>query len=192
MPAKSREKSSDGFFVGARDQARRLPIDGQAARERVISFTQRGANWTHKYPRIVAGALRLRADSFTMDGEAVWCGEDGVSNFDKLHSQAYNEEIILYAFDLLDFGEDDIRSLSYEERKLRLKNLVGRRRSGILFNEHLEGDGEVIFRHACRLGLEGIVSKRRDLPYRSGRTKGWVKVKNPKSPSIIRVIESGW
>ena len=63
---------------------------------------------------------------------------------------------------------------------------------GIHFNEHLDGDGAVIFDHACRLGLEGIVSKRRDLPYRSGRSKCWVKIKNPTSPAMMRVEEGTW
>ncbi len=54
-------------------------------------------------------------------------------------------------------------------------------------NEHLDGDGALIFQHACRLGLEGVISKRRDLPYRSGRAKSWLKIKNPKSPAALRV-----
>ena len=55
------------------------------------------------------------------------------------------------------------------------------------FSEHLEGDGAIIFEHACKMGLEGIVSKRQDFPYQSGRVKSWIKVKNPASPAVLRI-----
>jgi bifunctional non-homologous end joining protein LigD len=64
------------------------------------------------------------------------------------------------------------------------------RRFGIVYNEHLEGDGAMIFQHACRLGLEGVVSKRRDLPYRSGPSKSWLKIKNKAHPAMLRVKEA--
>ena len=60
------------------------------------------------------------------------------------------------------------------------------------FSEHLDEDGETIFQHACKMGLEGIVSKRRDFPYRSGRCKSWVKVKNPNSPAMLRIRDGSW
>jgi ATP-dependent DNA ligase len=62
---------------------------------------------------------------------------------------------------------------------------------GVRFSEHIEGDGSIIFEHACKMGLEGIVSKRRDLPYRSGRVRSWTKVKNPASPAMLRIVEEG-
>ena len=68
-----------------------------------------------------------------------------------------------------------------------LAKVLSRAQHGIYFSEHLDDDGELIFKHACRMGLEGIVSKRRDFPYRSGRTKSWIKVKNPASPAMLRV-----
>jgi bifunctional non-homologous end joining protein LigD len=61
----------------------------------------------------------------------------------------------------------------------------------VRLSEHMERDGAIIFKHACKLGLEGIVSKRRDLPYRSGRVKSWIKVKNPASPAMLRIVEEG-
>jgi ATP-dependent DNA ligase len=63
--------------------------------------------------------------------------------------------------------------------------------TGSRFSEHLDGDDATIFAHACKLGLEGIVSKRRDLPYRSGRCRAWVKVRNPTSPAVLRIVEEG-
>jgi bifunctional non-homologous end joining protein LigD len=63
---------------------------------------------------------------------------------------------------------------------------------GLRWNEHIEGDGESIFRHACKLGLEGIVSKRKDSPYRSGRSPDWLKMKNPDAPAVKREAEEDW
>jgi ATP-dependent DNA ligase len=78
-----------------------------------------------------------------------------------------------------------------EQRKGKLEKLLTRS-EGIRFSEHITGDGAVIFAHACKLGLEGIVSKRRDLPYRSGRCKAWLKVKNPASAAVLRIQDGTW
>jgi ATP-dependent DNA ligase len=69
---------------------------------------------------------------------------------------------------------------------------VYRAQQGMRFSEHLDGDGETIFVHACKLGLEGIVSKRREFPYRSGRCKSWLKAKNPESPAVMRIQDGSW
>jgi bifunctional non-homologous end joining protein LigD len=69
---------------------------------------------------------------------------------------------------------------------------VAKTGSGIRFNEHIEGDGETVFRHACKLGLEGIVSKRKDSAYRSGRSPDWLKSKNPKHAAVKREAEEDW
>jgi bifunctional non-homologous end joining protein LigD len=87
----------------------------------------------------------------------------------------------------LELDGEDLRPIPLEQRKARLRKVLSRRRAGIVYNEHLDGDGATIFQHACRLGLEGVVSKRRDLPYRSGRVKSWLKIKNPKSPAALRI-----
>jgi ATP-dependent DNA ligase len=134
-------------------------------------------------------ALRsLRVRSVTIDGEAVWCGKDGRSDFDQLHSRAHDAAVFLYAFDLIELDGEDLRRAPLEERKGTLERLLARL-DGIRFSEHLDGDGAVVFKQACKLGLEGIVSKRRDLPYRSGRCKVWVKTKNPAHAAVLRIIE---
>jgi bifunctional non-homologous end joining protein LigD len=69
---------------------------------------------------------------------------------------------------------------------------VAKARSGIRFNEHMEGDGQTVFAHACKLGLEGIVSKRKDSAYRSGRSPDWLKMKNPAAPALKREAEEDW
>jgi ATP-dependent DNA ligase len=130
--------------------------------------------------------------SVALDGEAVVCGDDGVSDFDRLHSQACDEQVVLYAFDIMELNGDDMRQEPLEERKAKLEKLLARVPLGVQLNEHVELDGVTVFEHACKLGLEGIVSKRRDFPYRSGRTKRWIKVKNPNSPVMLRVIDGTW
>jgi bifunctional non-homologous end joining protein LigD len=72
-------------------------------------FTRRGADWTHRFPRIVQAVTRLRASSIMLDGEGVVCGEDGVSNFDALHSKQRDADVFLYAFDLLELDREDQR-----------------------------------------------------------------------------------
>ena len=143
----------------------------------------------NRYPCIVDALRSLRVRSITIDGEAVWCGPDGKSDFDRLHSRAHDEAVCLYDFDLIELDGEDLRPAPLEQRKGKLEKLLARS-DGIRFSQHLDGDGATIFAHACKLGLEGIVSKRRDLPYRSGRCKAWVKVRNPQSPAALR-IEDG-
>lgn len=114
-------------------------------------------------------------------------GDDGLADFDKLHSQGYDRDVFLYAFDLLKLNGVDLRQEPLENRKNRLSKFLSTADPGVRLNEHLDGDGAIIFRHACLMGLEGIVSKRRDFPYRSGRSKSWIKVKNPESPAALRI-----
>jgi bifunctional non-homologous end joining protein LigD len=122
-----------------------------------------------------------------IDGEAVCCDDAGVADFEKLHSRANDNRVFLDAFDLLELDGVDHRPLPLEERKAALAELLnGAAAGGIHLVEHTEGDGGTVFEHACKLGFEGIVSKRRDHPYRSGPSKAWLKVKNPKAPGVLR------
>jgi bifunctional non-homologous end joining protein LigD len=133
-----------------------------------------------------------RARSFTLDGEAVVCGPDGVAIFDALHRRGTVSEAMLYVFDLLELDGQDLGAVPLAERKWRLAELLGGRRLGIVLSDHTDDDGATIFRHACELGLEGIVSKRLSAPYRSGPSRDWIKVKNPNSPAMIRAREVEW
>jgi ATP-dependent DNA ligase len=105
-----------------------------------------------------------------IDGEAVVCGEDGVSDFGKLHSRQHDPRVFLFAFDLLSVDGFNLRRQRLDDRRAKLRQLLAGP-DGIVFSDHRAGDGEMIFHHACKLGLEGIVSKRRDAPYRSERSK---------------------
>jgi bifunctional non-homologous end joining protein LigD len=162
------------------------------AGDAVRLFTRRGYDWSGRYPAIAATAAKLRAASFTLDGEAVVCGPDGIAIYDALHRHGTVREAMLYAFDLLELDGEDLRALPLSDRKKRLARLVGKRQLGIVISEHTADDGNAIFQQACRMGLEGIVSKRLSAPYRSGPSRNWIKVKNPDSPAMIRAREAEW
>lgn len=154
--------------------------------DRVRLFTRRGYDWSDRYPRIVEAAKRLRG-SFVIDGETVVSDKHGIADFEKLHSGEYNKSAMLWAFDLLELNGEDLCQLTLDERKSKLTKLLrGSRHHGIVLNEHLEADGERAFYHACTLGFEGIVSKRRDSSYISGRSRSWIKVRNPNAPGVLR------
>jgi bifunctional non-homologous end joining protein LigD len=100
--------------------------------------------------------------------------------------------VFLYAFDLIEVNGDDLRRDPLEVPKATLANILARSGEGIRLNEHIEGDGPTVFAHACKLGLEGIVSKRKDSPHRSGCSPDWLKSKNPAAPAVKREAEEDW
>jgi bifunctional non-homologous end joining protein LigD len=101
--------------------------------------------------------------------------------------------VFLFAFDLIELDGADLRREPLEVRKATLASLLSRASSGVRFNEHMEHrDGPLVFAHACRMGLEGIVSKRRSSPYRSGRSPDWIKSKNPNAAAVKREAEEDW
>jgi bifunctional non-homologous end joining protein LigD len=180
-----------------RDWVHEIKHDGYRLQVRrsggsVRLFTRRGYDWSGRYPAIAATAATLRAASFTLDGAAVVCGADGVAVFDALHRRGIVTPAMLYAFDLLELDGQDLRELPLRDRKKRLRKLLGRRRVGIVPSEHTDEDGAMVFRQACGMGLEGVVSKRLSAPYRSGPSRDWIKVKNPDSPAMIRAREAEW
>jgi bifunctional non-homologous end joining protein LigD len=138
---------------------------------------------TRRFPLIVDALARLRSRSCIIDGEAVACDDNGVASFDLIRHHRANESIFLYAFDLIELNGDDLRRDPLQVRKATLASILAKARPGIRFNEHVEGDGATIFAHACKMGLEGIVSKRKGSPYRSGRSPDWLKMKNPGAPA---------
>jgi bifunctional non-homologous end joining protein LigD len=134
----------------------------------------------------------LRSRSCIIDGEAVACDKNGVASFNLVRYRHHDESVFLYAFDLIELNGDDLRPNPLESRKATLETILAKAASGIHFNEQIEGDGETVFRHACKLGLEGVVSKRKDSAYRSGRSPDWLKMKNADAPAVKREAEEDW
>jgi bifunctional non-homologous end joining protein LigD len=154
-------------------------------------ITRGGYNWTGRYPWVVEAAREVRQKHFVLDGEAVILGVDGVANFNALHSGKHNDQVQLCAFDLLAEGGDDLRKLPLHLRKTNLERLFARRPEGVFVNPFERGEiGPDLYRAACDMGLEGLLSKHRDRPYQGGRSKHWIKVKNRKHPAMERMIEA--
>ena len=169
----------------------RLMVRREGARVRC--FTRNGHDWANRFPAIVDAALRIKATSFLIDGEVVITAKDGTSDFRALRSKRRGIEAVLFAFDLIELDGDDLRALPLIERKRRLTTRLGKAKGrAIRFVEHLTDDGPTVFRHVCQMGLEGIVSKRTDSPYRSGPSRTWVKSKNPASEAVRREREEEW
>ena len=143
-------------------------------------LTRNGHDWTDRYPSIASAASILRCRSAIIDGEAIVQDGDGASDFDSLNSAMRwrPESIILYAFDLMHLDGKNLRQRALADRRSILKVLLrSDEESHIQFSEEFVGDGAAFFRACADKGLEGIVSKHRLAPYRSGRTRTWLKTK---------------
>ena len=162
-------------------------------RPRLPQFLERpGNDLTKRFPLIVEAVAQLRPSSCIIDGEAVACGQDGIACFNLIRDWEVDDGVFMYAFDLIELSGEDLRREPLEMRRATLDVLIGRRLLGIRFNEHIEEDGPTVFKHACKLGLEGIVSKRKDSHYISGRCRHWIKSKNPSAPAVKREAEIDW
>ena len=155
-------------------------------------LTRHGNDFTSRFPLAVAAVAALSAHSFLLDGEAIVTNDRGLAVFDLIRHKRHGEDAVLIAFDLIELDGEDLRRTPIEQRKRKLAKLVRRPLAGIVLNEVFEGDGDILFTHACKLGCEGIVSKRLGTPYRSGRSPHWVKVKNPNAPAVKREAEEDW
>jgi bifunctional non-homologous end joining protein LigD len=176
------EIKHDGFRVIARKDGKHVKL-----------YSRPGNDLTYRFPLIAESVARLRPRSCIIDGEAVACDHNGMTNFDRVRYRRNDASVFLYAFDLIELNRDDLRREPLEVRKATLANIIARAGHGIWFNDHIEEeDGEAVFRHACQFGLEGIVSKRKGSPYRSGRSRDWLKMKNPACAAVKREEEEDW
>jgi ATP-dependent DNA ligase len=156
--------------------------------ERVRLFTKRGYDWTLRFPWIVEAAHKNSTRQLVIDGEAVVLGLDGISDFNALHAGKSDAEVQFCAFDILAMDGEDLRNLPLSMRKTNLDRLLRGRPDGIFVNPFESGAiGPDLFRAACGMGLEGLVSKRADRPYRGGRSPHWIKVKNRQHHAFDRV-----
>ena len=146
---------------------------------RVVLWSRYGTDFTNKLPRIAEAVARLTVDNALIDGEAVVFRPDGHSDFVALRTKVGGELASLVAFDLLSLKGRDLRQQPLADRREALEPLVAGVDS-IQFSTNFAGDGAVVFAHACKLGLEGIVSKRVSSRYHSGTSRNWLKRLNPE------------
>jgi len=180
-PSWIHEIKHDGF---------RMMVRRDAAGIRLL--TQKGNDWTGRFPLIAAAASALRVKSCLIDGEAVACDGNGLPVFERLRQRRHDRDVFLFAFDLIELDGNDLRREPIERRKVLLIRLLAKASVGLQVNDHIAEPGDVVFRHACQLGFEGIVSKRLGSPYRSGRSRHWIKSKNPQHPAVKREAEEDW
>jgi ATP-dependent DNA ligase len=145
-------------------------------------YSRPGNDMTRRFPLIAEALTGLRSRSCIIDGEAVACDDNGVASFDLVRHHRANDSVFLYAFDLIELNGDDLRRDPLQVRKATLASILAKASSGIRFNEHI-AIGPTVFAHACKMGLEGIVSKRKDSTYRSGHLPDWLKMKNSDAPA---------
>ncbi|BAV52984.1 DNA ligase-like protein (plasmid) [Mesorhizobium loti] len=142
-------------------------------------LTRNGANWTTKYRSLVGAAKRLNLENAIIDGEIVVLDEAGLSDFGALRKAITRREQDLYfvAFDLLHLNGHDLRDMELDDRREILEGLI-EPGSHIQFSQPLPGEANAIFHLIEKAGIEGMVSKRRDSKYRSGRSTSWLKIKS--------------
>jgi bifunctional non-homologous end joining protein LigD len=163
------ELKLDGYRIQARK-------DG----ERVQLLTRTGLDWTHRMRTIAQQVGTLSAESAVLDGEVVVLAENGTTNFADLQAafqEGEKKPLSYFAFDLLHLNGHNLRGLPLVERKEILASVLEGAGEYVRLSEHLQSNGAAIFEGACRLGVEGIVSKRATGKYLSGRSSDWLKVK---------------
>ncbi|MDW9906043.1 ATP-dependent DNA ligase [Sinorhizobium meliloti] len=184
-------KGSDWAFEVKWD-GYRLSVHIEPGRVRII--TRGGYDWTSKFPAIVDDARRLAVQTAILDGEAVVLDDKGRSDFGmlqralgRLPSAVEAGAIVFYAFDLLYLDGDDLRRLPQRERRRLLEPIVAGREGAIRLSEEVQADGEEFLRVACAHGLEGIIAKHVEKPYRSGRGGAWQKITCNRRDSFVIV-----
>ena len=168
-----------------------------ACGDKVRIFTRNGLDWTDKFPALVRSLVALDLPPALIDGEIVAFGHDGNPSFSALQAvlkrghgaEGEDAPLSLFAFDLLSLEGMDLKPLSTIERKERLEALLRDADPPIHVADHVIGAGEQLYRSLCDAGQEGIISKRADAPYRSARTRNWVKVKCTRRQEFVLV---GW
>jgi bifunctional non-homologous end joining protein LigD len=158
-------------------------IQAHVAEGKAKLFTRKGLDWTGKFGRAIPETLAaLDCEDAVIDGEIAVLSDKGVASFSALQaalSAGKTGRMLFYAFDLLHLDGEDLRSQPLAERKAKLHDLVGAAEgpSPVLYSEHFAAPGQAMLAHACKMGLEGVVSKRADAPYQSGRSLAWIKSK---------------
>jgi bifunctional non-homologous end joining protein LigD len=158
-------------------------IQAHVSGGKVALYTRKGLDWTGKFGRAIPETLAaLDCEDAVIDGEVAVLSDKGVASFSALQaalSTGKTERMLFYVFDLLHLDGADLRGEPLIERKAKLGKLLGATEgvSPVLYSEHFAAPGQTMLAHACRMGLEGVVSKRADAPYQSGRSLAWIKSK---------------
>lgn len=205
LPKRARKAGYPGFIEPALASPRNTPpsgtkwlheikFDGYRLQAHIRGnavklFTRSGLDWTARFGKAVSSALSaLPVTQAIIDGELVVEGNGGAADFSALQadlSAGRTDRMVFYLFDLLYLDGNDVRPAALIERKEVLEKLLEHAPPVLRYSEHFEEDGALVLRHACRLSLEGIISKDRDAPYRSGRGKNWFKVKCALSQEFV-------
>ncbi len=175
----ARPPKGDGWAFELKYDGYRLLIAIGAEGARI--YTRSGLDWTARFPALARAAVALPCANALLDGEAVVLDARGLSDFAALVAALEAGDaapIDFLAFDLLVLDEADLREKPLRARKALLKKLLARADGAILYADFIEGAGAVVFEEATRAGAEGVIAKRADAPYRSGRSSGWLKVKS--------------
>ena len=175
------EIKHDGFRILARHDSAGVRLT-----------TRAGNHFSDRFPSIEMAVGKLPVRSCVIDGEAIVCDENGLADFELIRRNGNGDHAVLCAFDLLELDGRDLRWTPIETRKELLASLLEGSNLGLVLNQYYEGDGAIVFLEACRLGCEGIMSKRLGSNYRRGRSPLWVKVKNPNAPAVTREAEEDW
>ncbi|THK34016.1 DNA ligase D [Ensifer sp. MPMI2T] len=182
------------------DWVHEIKFDGYRAQlhingGKIAIYTRTGLDWTKEFKSMATAAEGLAGHDAVMDGEVTAFGKTGLPDFQALRrelAKRASPHLTFQAFDLLYLDGYDLRRVPLIERKRVLRELLGDAAGTIAYVDHLELDeGEAIYRHACEMGLEGIVSKRKGAPYRSGRQESWTKTKCTKRQAfpIVAFVE---
>jgi bifunctional non-homologous end joining protein LigD len=161
------------------------------AGKKAKAYTRTGQDWSDRFKPIVDAFAKLDLPPCLIDGEAVALDSKGHPSFQTLQAtlKGGNAPLAFFAFDVLEIDGEDVTGVGNSERKDRLAELVADARPPIHFADHIESNGEGLFKSLCREGFEGIVSKRADAPYRGRRTQSWLKIKCTKRQEFVIV---GW
>jgi bifunctional non-homologous end joining protein LigD len=164
-------------------------IIGRKAGGEITLFSRSGLDWTVRFPAIAEALLTFPAKSALIDGEVAFVLPSGIADFKSLqeHIDTPNPSIRYFVFDLLILDGKDLRKKPLKERRARLAKLMAANgvADWLVYADYVEGSGPEFFEQACAAGLEGIVSKRVDAPYRSGRGKDWRKIKCTRGEEFV-------
>jgi len=164
-------------------------IIARKAGEEITLFSRSGLDWTVRFPAIAKALLTLPAESALLDGEVAFVLPSGITDFKSLqeHIDSPHPAIRYFVFDLLSLDGKDLRKKPLKERRALLGRLMSAKgiSNYLVYADYVEGSGSEFFAQACAMGLEGIMSKRADAPYRSGRGKDWLKIKCTRGEEFV-------